>query len=191
MSYRNIVFVVLSGVAGCHYSPGGVGGGPTDGLDDAGTASSDGGTTDGATAATDGTIAPAPALQAGSYAASSTGLFSNTCQDGMTGNALPGGATWTVSVVSPGVLNVAISKSDPTMVLTWNGKAYVGQLVETGMPEYGCTLKDTVTLMITPSNDSHADGHAKEDLSADPGTCSDVEPVLPCSTDHQVTLTKM
>jgi hypothetical protein len=160
------------------------GGDDADGGAPAASTSADGGAD---AADGDGGVRPAPAFQAGSYGVSSSGLLAQTCADGI--SALPGDAVWSITTVSPGILNLVISKTDEPIVLTWNGTAYAGQLVEVGMPEANCMLQDTVTVSLTPSDLTHAGGQVGESLLAQSGSCADAEPVLPCHTINQVALT--
>jgi hypothetical protein len=163
---------------------GGVGGNaPSDG---------DGGVTgdgsDGGAAAEPGdmaTAAPLPMLSSGSYAATSAGLLANSCTVPPDDNL----GTWSLKVVNPSVWNVTLAMGLAPAVLNRMGPLFAGQVAETGMPIYGCTMRETYKVSLTPSSTTQAEGRLDTVFDALAGDCSMYEPILPCTQSYALRLT--
>jgi hypothetical protein len=134
-----------------------------------------------------GNPAQLPALMSGNYQALSTGLLQNNCLTTPAGSDL---GTWAVKVVNPTVWNVTVDQSMPIAVLDLNGVLFTGETGDEGMPIYGCTMQETWHLELTPTSTTAADGTIKMTLTNVSGDCSQYEPMLPCSTQYQVGMTK-
>jgi hypothetical protein len=128
--------------------------------------------------------APLPVLSSGSYAATSTGLLANSCTvppDDNLGN-------WSLTVVNPSVWNVTLAKGLPPAVLNRMGARFAGQVAETGMPIYGCMMRETYKVSLTPTSTTQAQGQLDTVFDVLAGDCSLYEPVLPCTQSYAVGL---
>jgi hypothetical protein len=179
------VFALLLG--GCTREGSAVGGGGdgTDGgaSDDAGGSMSDGGTT-----GTGDDMSPAmlPELMPGKYTATSSGLLANNCQAPPEGTNL---GTWTVTKVAAGTYNIIVDPNLTPAVVTAQGDAYRGSTSDSGMPLWGCQMRETYRLSLDPMNATTVGGTMNTVFEALSGDCSQYEPVLPCQQMYQVTLT--
>jgi hypothetical protein len=174
-------------------APGGVGGGgasdggvASDGADMSDTGAGGGGGDDGgATSGGDLAPAPLPDLPSGNYSATSSGLLANNC------TAPPENADlgiWMLKVVSPTVWNLTVDKNLSPAVLDRMGALFVGQTTDTGMPIYGCMMRETYELSLTPTSTAQAQGRLDTVFDQLSGDCSQYEPVLPCTQSYAVTL---
>lgn len=167
---------------------GGVGGNAPSGGDGGGvTGDGDGTSGDAGAAAAPGDMAmaaPLPMLSSASYAATSTGLLANSCTvppDDSLG-------TWSLTVVTPSVWNVTLAVGLAPAVLDRAGMVFAGQVAETGMPIYGCMMRETYKLSLTPTSTTQAEGRLDTVFDALAGDCSLYEPVLPCTQSYAVRL---
>jgi hypothetical protein len=151
----------------------------------------DGGITgsgDGGAAAEPGdmaTPAPLPVLSSASYAATSTGLLANSCTVPPDDDL----GIWSLTVVNPSVWNVTLAPGLAPAVLNRKGDAFAGQVAETGMPIYGCMMRETFQVSLTPTSATEAQGRLDTVFDALAGDCSLYEPVLPCTQSYAVRLT--
>jgi hypothetical protein len=125
-----------------------------------------------------------PMLSSASYVATSTGLLTNSCTvppDDSLG-------TWSLTVVNPSVWNLTLAMGLAPAVLSRVGSAFVGEVAETGMPIYGCTMRETYKLSLTPTSTTQAEGRLDTVFDALTGDCSGYEPVLPCTQSYAVRL---
>ena len=84
--------------------------------------------------------------------------------------------------------NVTLAKGLAPAVLTRTGQTFAGQVAETGMPIFGCTMRETYKLSLTPTSTSQAQGRLDTVFDALAGDCSMYEPVLPCTQSYAVHL---
>jgi hypothetical protein len=183
---RVLSFLFLFAIGACTrpnvMSAGGVGGNAPSGGDGGITGDGDGGA---AVAPGDmATSAPLPMLSSASYAATSTGLLANSCTvppDDSLG-------TWSLTVVNPSVWNVTLAKGLAPAVLNRVGTVFAGQVAETGMPIYGCMMRETYKVSLTPTSTTQAEGRLDTVFDALAGDCSMYEPVLPCTQSYAVRL---
>jgi hypothetical protein len=180
-------FVFVLAIGACTrpnaMSSGGIGGNAPSG-DDGGLT---GGGDDGGAAAEPGdmaTAAPLPALSSASYAATSMGLLANSCTVPPDDNL----GTWSLTVVTPSVWNVTLAKGLAPAVLDRVGQVFAGQVAETGMPIFGCTMRETYKLSLTPTSTTQAEGRLDTVFDVLAGDCSEYEPVLPCTQSYAVSL---
>jgi len=162
---------------------GGVGGNAPTGGDVAITAGDD----DGGAAAEPGdmaTPAPLPVLSSASYAATSTGLLANNCTVPPDDDL----GTWSLTVVNPSVWNVTLAMGLAPAVLNRVGTVFAGQVAETGMPIFGCMMRETYKVSLTPTSTTEADGRLDTVFDALGGDCSGYEPILPCTQSYAVRL---
>jgi len=131
------------------------------------------------------TAAPLPALSSASYAATSTGLLANDCTVPPDDDL----GTWSLTVVNPSVWNVTLAKGLAPAVLERAGMVFAGQVAETGMPIFGCTMRETYKLSLTPTSTTQATGRLDTVFDALAGDCSQYEPMLPCTQSYAVRLT--
>jgi hypothetical protein len=181
-------FVCVLAIGGCTrpnvMSAGGVGGNAASG-DDGGIT---GGDEDGGAATAPGdmaTAAPLPMLSSASYAATSKGLLANNCTvppDDTLG-------TWSLTVVNPSVWNVTLAMGLAPAVLNRMGPVFAGQVAETGMPIFGCMMRETYKVSLTPTSTTQAEGRLDTVFDVLDGDCSQYEPVLPCTQSYAVRLT--
>jgi len=130
------------------------------------------------------TAAPLPMLSTASYAATSTGLLANSCTvppDDQLG-------TWSLTVVTPSVWNVTLAQGLAPAVLERAGSVFAGEVAETGMPIFGCTMRETYKVSLTPTSTTEADGRLDTVFDALGGDCSGYEPILPCTQSYAVRL---
>jgi hypothetical protein len=130
------------------------------------------------------TAAPLPMLSSASYAATSAGLLANSCTvppDDHLG-------TWSLTVVNPSVWNVTLAKGLGPAVLNRMGTVFAGQVAESGMPIYGCMMRETYKVSLTPTSTTQAEGQLDTVFDALAGDCSMYEPVLPCTQSYAVRL---
>lgn len=167
---------------------GGVGGNaPASGDADGGIGGADGGSDDGGATAPAGDMAttpPLPVLSSASYAATSTGLLADSCTVPPDDDL----GIWSLSVVTPSVWNVTLAAGLAPVVLNRMGNVYAGQVAETGMPIYGCTMRETYKVSLTPTSTTQAQGRLDTVFDALAGDCSLYEPVLPCTQSYAVRL---
>jgi hypothetical protein len=130
------------------------------------------------------TAMPLPALSSASYAATSTGLLANSCTVPPDDDL----GTWTLTVVNPSVWNVTLAAGLGPAVLNRAGKVFAGQVAETGMPIYGCMMRETYKVSLTPTSTTQAEGRLDTVFDALSGDCSQYEPVLPCTQSYAVRL---
>jgi hypothetical protein len=161
---------------------GGVGGNEPSGSDGGMTGSDDGGAT--AAPGDMATAAPLPLLSSASYAATSTGLLANSCTVPPDDDL----GTWSLTVVNPSVWNVTLAMGLAPAVLNRAGSVFAGQVAETGMPIYGCMMRETFEVSLTPTSTTQAQGRLDTVFDALSGDCSMYEPVLPCTQSYAVRL---
>jgi hypothetical protein len=181
-SWMVLSFLVAAGCTRHNGDPAGVGGnGPL-------PADADGGASDDAGGDSAGDMAmsaPLPMPAPGNYSATSAGLLANSC------TAPPDGADlglWSLKVVNPTVWNLTLAKGLAPAVLERAGALFVGQTAETGMPIWGCTMRETYELTLAPTSMAHAEGRLDTVFSVVEGDCSMYEPVLPCTQSYAVAL---
>jgi hypothetical protein len=132
------------------------------------------------------TTAPPPMPQSGMYAAASKGLLANSCTVPPDDDL----GTWALTVVSPSVWNVTLGKGLGPAVLNLVGGSYVGKVAESGMPIWGCTMRETYKLALTATSDAAAQGRLDTVFDVLDGDCSGYEPVLPCTQSYSVVLSR-
>ena len=131
------------------------------------------------------TATPLPVLSSASYAATSTGLLANSCTVPPDDDL----GIWSLTVVNPSVWNVTLAPGLAPAVLNRMGNTFAGQVAETGMPIYGCMMRETFAVSLTPTSTTKAQGRLDTVFDALAGDCSLYEPVLPCTQSYAVRLT--
>jgi hypothetical protein len=178
--HKVLFFVLLA--AGCAEQPiaGMDPGAPTTPAADVGNGVTAGGGDPGGPAAL-------PTLDPGNYTALSNGLLGNDClappvKDGMLG-------TWTWKTVTPEVWNLAIDPNLPPAVVTRQGDALTGDTAESGMPLWGCQMRETYVVTLTPSSPAAAAGTIETRFEVVSGNCAQYEPTLPCAQRYAIAIT--
>jgi len=86
------------------------------------------------------------------------------------------------------VWNATLAPGLAPAVLNRVGKVFAGQVAETGMPIFGCMMRETYKVSLTPTSTTQAEGRLDTVFDALAGDCSMYEPVLPCTQSYAVRL---